>query len=135
MPNIINTIPLYFTGITISLIYTYIVGAPMEQIALEILAPLPVTLQGSEYILVISDYFTKWTECYVISNQEATKQISWSTSSFPDLVSHDSYIVIKQPISNQTSWQKFVKCSTSRRPERRRFTHNRMARWNGSIEC
>ena len=92
MPNIINTIPLYFTGITISLIYTYIVGAPMEQIALEILAPLPVTLQGSEYILVISDYFTKWTECYVISNQEATKQISWSTSSFPDLVSHDSYI-------------------------------------------
>ena len=72
MPNIINTIPLYFTGITISLIYTYIVGAPMEQIALEILAPLPVTLQGSEYILVISDYFTKWTECYVFSNQEAT---------------------------------------------------------------
>ena len=44
----------------------------MERIALDLLAPLSVTLQGSEYILVISDYFTKWTECYVISNQEAT---------------------------------------------------------------
>ena len=54
------------------LLNQYIIGAPLELIALDILAPLPVTLQGSEYILVISDYFTKWTECYVISNQKAT---------------------------------------------------------------
>ena len=54
------------------LLNQYIIGAPMERIALDLLAPLSVTLQGSEYILVISDYFTKWTECYVISNQEAT---------------------------------------------------------------
>ena len=62
------------TGVkeTPGLLNQYIVGAPLELIALEILAPFPVTLQGSEYILVISDYFTKWTECYVISNQEAT---------------------------------------------------------------
>ena len=57
---------------TLRLLNEYIVGTPMERIALDILAPLPVTLQGSKYILVISDYFTKWTECYVISNQEAT---------------------------------------------------------------
>ena len=35
------------------------IGAPVERIALDILAPLPVTLQGSEYILVLSDYFSE----------------------------------------------------------------------------
>ena len=62
------------TGVkeTPGLLNQYIVGAPLERIALDILAPLPVTLQGSEYIIVISDYFTKWTECYIFSNQEAT---------------------------------------------------------------
>ena len=112
------------------LLNQYIVRAPVERIALDILAPLSVTLQGSEYILVLSDYFTKWTECYAISNQEATtvadKQVNEFISRFGV---RDSYIVIKEPISSQTSWQKFVKCATSRRPERRRFTHNRMARW------
>ena len=44
---------------TLRLLNEYIVGTPMERIALDILAPLPVTLQGSKYILVISDYFTK----------------------------------------------------------------------------
>ena len=118
------------------LLNQYIIGAPLELIALDILAPLPVTLQGSEYILVISDYFTKWTECYVFSNQEATtvadKLVNEFISRFG--VPRQLHIVIKEPISNQTPWQKFVKCSTSRRSDRSRFTHNRMAMWNGSIE-
>ena len=50
----------------------YVVGAPMEQIAIDILGPLPETSRKDEFILVVSDYFTKWTESYPIPNQETT---------------------------------------------------------------
>ena len=33
--------------------------APMERIAIDILGPLPKTVSGNEYIMVVSDYFTK----------------------------------------------------------------------------
>ena len=44
----------------------------MEQIAIDILGPLPETPRKNKFILVVSDYFTKWTESYPIPNQEAT---------------------------------------------------------------
>ena len=34
--------------------------------------PIPTTANGNKYILVASDYFTRWVEAYAISNQEAT---------------------------------------------------------------
>ncbi|PIK54590.1 hypothetical protein BSL78_08521 [Apostichopus japonicus] len=49
----------------------YVVGAPMERVAMDILGPLPVTDTGNRYILCVADYFTKWTEAYAIPNQEA----------------------------------------------------------------
>lgn len=50
---------------------TYIVGVPMERVAMDILGPLPVTDRGNKYILCIADYFTKWTEAFPLPNQEA----------------------------------------------------------------
>ena len=50
----------------------YAVGAPMERIAIDILGPLPETPWKNKFILVVSDYFTKWTESYPLPNQEAT---------------------------------------------------------------
>ena len=44
----------------------------MERIAIDILGPLPETQQKNKFILVVSEYFTKWTESYPIPNQEAT---------------------------------------------------------------
>ena len=46
-------------------------GFLMERIALDILGPLSVTERGNKYILVISDYFTKWTESFAMANMEA----------------------------------------------------------------
>ena len=51
---------------------TYNVGAPLERVALDIMGPLPESDRGNKYILVIGDYFSKWTEAFAIPNQEAT---------------------------------------------------------------
>lgn len=44
----------------------------MERLAMDILGPLPLTPRGNKFVLVVTDYFTKWTESYAIPNQEAT---------------------------------------------------------------
>jgi hypothetical protein len=49
----------------------YIVGEPMERVMMDILGPLPTTKSGNKYILVISDWFTKWSESIAIPDQEA----------------------------------------------------------------
>ena len=46
-------------------------GYPFKRIALEIMGPLPTTESGQKYILVVGDYFSKWTEAFPLLNQEA----------------------------------------------------------------
>ena len=43
----------------------------MERIAIDVMGPLPNSDRGNKYILVVSDYFTKWTESFAMPNQEA----------------------------------------------------------------
>ena len=47
------------------------VGVPLQRVAMDILGPLPMTQAGNKYILVIGDYFTKWTEAFPMPNMEA----------------------------------------------------------------
>lgn len=49
----------------------YIVGAPLERVALDLVGPLIRTPRGKSYILVIADYFTRWTEAFALPNIEA----------------------------------------------------------------
>ena len=46
-------------------------GYPYERIALGIMGPLPTTESGQKNILVVGDYFTKWTKAFPLPNQEA----------------------------------------------------------------
>ena len=46
-------------------------GYPMERIAVDIMGELSITERGNKYVFVVSDYFTKWTECYPMRNMEA----------------------------------------------------------------
>ena len=46
-------------------------GFPMDRLATDIMGELPLTESGNRYILVVSDYFTRWAECYPMPNMEA----------------------------------------------------------------
>lgn len=46
-------------------------GTPMERIATDILCELPETDRGNRHILVVSDYFTKWTEAFALQSMDA----------------------------------------------------------------
>lgn len=50
----------------------YNVGAPFERIQVDILGPLPTTLNGNRYVLVVLDCFTKWAEAIPLKNKRAT---------------------------------------------------------------
>ena len=38
----------------------------MERIAIDVMGPLPATYGDNKFIVVISDYCTKWTESYAM---------------------------------------------------------------------
>lgn len=42
----------------------------MKRIAVDIICELPKTERGNRHIVVISDYSTKWTECFAVANME-----------------------------------------------------------------
>ena len=46
-------------------------GCPFERISIDILGPLPRSRRGNQYILVLADHFTKWTEAIPMPRQEA----------------------------------------------------------------
>ena len=48
------------------------VGAPLDRICTDILGPLPITPRGNQYILVVTDSFSKWVEAYPIHDTTAT---------------------------------------------------------------
>ncbi|CAC5398592.1 unnamed protein product [Mytilus coruscus] len=47
------------------------VGFPLDRIGIDIVGPCPITKNGNEYIIVVSDYFTKWCEAYAELNHNA----------------------------------------------------------------
>ena len=46
-------------------------GMPMQRIAMDLLGELPLTEKGNRYVLVVADYYTKWTEAFPLPNMEA----------------------------------------------------------------
>ena len=57
-------------------------GYPLQIIATDIICPFPTSAEGNKYILVASDYFTRWVEAYAIPNLEATTVTQKLTKEF-----------------------------------------------------
>jgi hypothetical protein len=47
------------------------VGGPFERIGIDFVGKLPTTRGGNAYVLVITDYLTKWAEAFAVPNQSA----------------------------------------------------------------
>ncbi|CAC5421618.1 Retrovirus-related Pol polyprotein from transposon 17.6 [Mytilus coruscus] len=50
---------------------TYIVGEPLERVSLDILGPVTQTYKGNKYVIVVTDYFTRYAEAYGVPDIEA----------------------------------------------------------------
>ena len=46
-------------------------GAPWDRLSTDITGPFPVSTRGNKYILVVTDYFSKWVEVFAIPDQTA----------------------------------------------------------------
>ena len=57
-------------------------GYPLQLVAMDIVGPFPESPAGNTHILVVADYFTRWTEAYAIPNQEATTVAKKLTDEF-----------------------------------------------------
>nr|VZI39678.1 unnamed protein product [Spirometra erinaceieuropaei] len=57
-------------------------GFPGEREGLDIIGPLPISVRGYEYILVMVDYFTKWVEATPLLRQDATSVANAITSTW-----------------------------------------------------
>ena len=47
------------------------VGSEFERVAVDVMGPLPLTESGNKFIVVFSDYLTKWPEAFAIPDQTA----------------------------------------------------------------
>ena len=56
---------------------------PFERLCWDIMGPLPVTPRGNQYILVVTDLFTKWVEAFPLMN---TTAITLATVLMNDIV-------------------------------------------------
>ena len=48
-------------------------SVPQWRVTVDVLGPLPVSEQGNKYLPIVTDYFTKWTEAFLISDQEVAE--------------------------------------------------------------
>ncbi|KAL5510162.1 hypothetical protein EMCRGX_G005657 [Ephydatia muelleri] len=45
---------------------------PFQKLSWDILGPLPTTLNGNQYILVVTDLFSKWVEAFSLAKTDST---------------------------------------------------------------
>lgn len=58
-------------GFSKSPLHQSVIGAPLDRVGIDIVGPLPRTNNGNEYIIVLCDYFSKWSEAWAVPDHTA----------------------------------------------------------------
>ena len=101
---------------------------------MDILGPLPLTPRGNRYVLVVTDYFTKWTESYAIPSQEAATVAEKLVSDFmcrfglPHELHSDQGTNFESKVMAEVC--KLLDIEKTRTSP---STHSQMARWSAII--
>jgi len=75
-------------------------GAPIDIVAIDILSGLPTTPDSLKYILVVTDYFTKWATAFVLPDAKASICMrAMYDRFFPSLASHASLSCFEKCVS------------------------------------
>ena len=74
----------------------YQAGAPMAQVHIDIIGPLPKTERGNEHCLMMVDQFTKWVECIPLPSQKAEVTSRGAVDYSSDLDILSSYFRTKE---------------------------------------
>jgi len=82
-------------------------GAPLYLVAIDILSGLPVTQDGLKYVLVVTDYFSKWTDkpmlYQMLKHLHARRFFTTNCLLVSDCA--DNYTATKAKTSSQNSLQ------------------------------
>ena len=105
-------------------------GYPMERFATDLLGELPMTSNGNKYILVVADYFTKWTESFALPNILAE---TVATKIVEEVVSRFGVPAIIHSDQGPQYESNCVHCWTLKRPTLLSITLNQMVWLSGSI--
>jgi hypothetical protein len=114
----------------------YHAGAPMERMHLDFMGPLPKTKKGNEYVLMMVDQFTKWTECIPLPSQTTEITAQAAINEFL----HDLDILFRSSqIKGETlrvlCLKLYVICSKYIKLVQRLIDRPPMVRWKGRIEA
>ena len=91
-------------------LHQYIVGVPMERLAMDVAGPYPITSTGNQYCLMVGCYFSKWLECFPIPEKKAMLG-SWYMGSWHAMEHCGSCIAIRAQITGQRWYWRCVGCS------------------------
>ncbi|EXX63870.1 gag-pol fusion protein [Rhizophagus irregularis DAOM 197198w] len=61
------------------------VGMPFDRIGIDIVGPLPITKKGNKYIVVATEYLTKWPEARALPDAKASSVVSFF---YEDIICH-----------------------------------------------
>eukprot|EP00731_Ephydatia_muelleri_P006766 Em0003g1014a len=104
-----------------------------KQIGIDIVGPLPCTEHGNKYIIVVTDYFTKWPEAKASPTKEAGNVAEFLFDLFlrhgcPDIALSDQGREFYNKESYRTKAAKNISCAQARQKRQYDLKHNTSSR-------
>ena len=84
---------------------------PFERVAMDIPGPLPESQDGSKYLLVLQDYFTKWPEAVALSKIDSETIQNWIKNEIVPRYGVPNELITDQGVQFiSNSFKEFCRC-------------------------